>query len=868
MAEPIQNYLGQFDQKEKNVLFNVYKKWRDSGADKSGAPLADPETNQIIMDYKDATEGYQDPVTGQFKPPTLQKIDGIDLKSPLEIKAVPDVTQQIKEQEDNALDTRIKKQEKQSEKAALSEPSFLSQLGSNALEAGKGALGFSMGVAEAVNPLSIPHFVEQTARSFGEDADPKKDLWGRISERMAKAGEKTVSPRLDIGELSAGIRTGADTIGSLAMLDFDALSRIGQTYDTELKSQRDFEQSGNMPLYKTTGELTAAVPGLIQLGKAGVKGVANAVDYVGKLKPGTVKEIITLKKLRDAIGGISRQAITDANLADKAKTPLRQAQETYAEMLGDTAGEIGDAIYKRTEKVEDLVKGTPEARSLFPEVQKLREHIDGTEQFIGEAVGEFRNFILNQKDVRVNTTGLVNKLGRVKNNLTLESGASATESKDLQTIAKFQYLLNAPKKSQEIVKELLLESGDFDEILVQLTPKERLSFINELTKDIPIAEIKNTKDIPVSDALRISDSIDVTVQKLKNAPGNASKEVLGVLMDIRKDIKNLLHEKFPAYSKADEIYAAYKNTANSIRSVIESRRGEAFLSNLYGANKTEDRILLEELINQGRDASKAVKEMGREAKFGIREVNKEASALVNELKNKAAELEFPEAQQFFNDIADKVAARSLAKYKSSGQADFPADKVREMQNRFIKRSREIAKARGQVVGGAFGSVVGGASGTLLGLLLAKGGGPLERIGSAVGLGGFGATYAGGKAANMVGSIAESAAGWQASNKAKDMFTPVQLLEMIKRVKTTSPELRSIISDTAFIEKQFGVDEAVKFLNIIPVSPQLKSAVENVTLYSATKGAAEAVEEKNLGPFGQFLDFTQGSEVTPKKKGKK
>lgn len=870
MPEPVANPLGQFDQNESNALFGVYKKWREAGADQSGAPL-DADSNKRLMDYKDATEGYTDPNTRQFVPPWMDKIPGIDLKAPLEIKPIPDVTLQIKEQQDQLLDNRIKKQQQIKEKAAIEDPSFLSKLGSGTLDVIKelpaAATGFSMGVAEAVNPLSLPHAAEQIYRAFGEEADPNKGFFERIAERMQKAEEKTVTPRLDLTQLAAGARTGAMALGDLALGNPDTLMNLGKTYEGEMQSQKAFQESGNLPAYKTTGELTVAIPALYQVGKGFVKGGAAAADYVGKLKPGTVKEILTMKKLREAIKSIGKQAASDANLAETSKTPLKQAQEMYAEMLGDTAGEIGDAIYKRTEKVEDLVKGSPEARSLFPEVQKLREHVDGTEQLVGEAVGEFRDFILNQKDIRVNTQGLVNKLGAVRNRLTLETGASATESKDLQTIAKYQFLLNAPKKVKEMFKEVLLETGDFDEILVQLTPKERTSFINELTKDIPIDATKNTKDISVSDALRISDSLDTTISRLKNATGNASREVLETLIDIRNDIKGLLHKKFPAYSKADELYTAYKQTSENIRRKIDSEGAEAFLSRLYGQDKTEQRQLLEQLINQGRDASKAIKEMGKEAKFGSRAVNKEASALVTEIKAKAADLEFPEAQQFFNDIADKVAARGLAKYKSSGQADFPADKVRSMQDRFIARAKEIGQARGRLAGGVVGAVTGGVSGTLLGLLVAKSGTPLQQAGTALGMGSFGATYLGDKFGKATGFLTKALAGSLAEKEAKNLFTPQHLLNLLKKAKNTSPELRSYLSDVTFIEREFGAEEAIRYLGIIPVSPKLASAVEKMSFVGA-KGLAGAVEENNLGPFGQYLDFTEGSTVTPKKKEKK
>ncbi len=154
----------------------------------------------------------------------------------------------------------------------------------------RGAVGFSTGMAEALNPLAIPHSLEVLGRAglMGRmpNRQPGAGLWDSIKGNLAQAEKDSVLPRMNIDQVASGIRT-------VARAPFSPDEKITDIFDSEMDRQKEFNNM--LPAgTKMAGELTGVVGSLGLAAKDAIKlipgigkkasGVANEAAYQA-LKP-------------------------------------------------------------------------------------------------------------------------------------------------------------------------------------------------------------------------------------------------------------------------------------------------------------------------------------------------------------------------------------------------------------------------------------------------------------------------------------------------------------------------------------------------------------------------------------------------------
>jgi len=681
--------------------------------------------------------------------------------------------------------------------------------------------GLGYGIVDALNPINAPQGLEVLARAPFQEVDQSKGFIDRTAERFSKAQESAWLPNAQ--EIGAGLRTGFDIAKEGK---FPSIKEVKDLYKKEKAIQGlPSEVYPEFGAGKAVGEVGTGAIQLLMGAAQGVKSISKIPEVsrdiatkLGLLKkaqatidafkiPKTTAKEFAAEALKEA--GLSRQSI------DKAKT----AQKLANDLLGEVAPEVGDALFNRTQKVESLLRGGRDAQSLYPEVQSLRKTIDDSNELAGQTVGAYRDFIKQTSDIRISTAGLVKQLSSVANELKTESGISTITPADQYLIAKYKYLLSAPKKARGVLKEDLVNSGSFDEIIDQLNPKEKASFLNSLVKDVPEDALLKTKDIPISDALKISDAADKDLQGFYagRVQGNPSRAVMAAVAGMRNKIKANLHDKFPAYGQADEAYTNMKNVGEQIKGKIESTGAESFLSNLFGVNKTEQRALLEEYINASKLTSKKLSEIRPGVSPGVHPLKNDFSELANQLRSRAEASSYIDSKEFLNSVADKITARKLSLVSSSGMADFPADKIERLSRKYAEEAAAIAESRAGKAGGSAFGFIGGLLGGAGGAFAGKAGGVPGMIGGSA-IGTMVGAEKGYKIGNFVfGKPAGLAAKIAAEKEAAQIYNPFNLLKQIQASKTAAKESKKIAEDVLLVQKHLGDEPAMKLMNIIPIN---------------------------------------------------
>lgn len=690
-----------------------------------------------------------------------------------------------------------------------------SSFGEKASTLAKGAVGATVGVAEAVNPLSLPRAIETGVRAFGEEADPEKSLLGRVGERLQKADEKSVLPRLNIDQLAAGTRTAARVAGEVGTGSIPDVTTI---FKEEMKSQEDFNENFLPEGSKQIGELGAGVVALGSLAKDAPKVFKAAQGLSGKalekmaalrgLKAVGSESVLNLgKNFKNKGREVLGIALEDAKLVERPKDQLQKANELASQLLGDVAPEVGEAMFKRTERVEELLRSNRDARSLLPEVEKLREDIQGSRDLAGEMIGHFKDFIRRDKDTIINTRGSVQRLGQVRNELALSSGESTMTRGDLRLLEEYQKILKAPVKGPRAV-------GSYER--------------------------------SASDVMKIIDKLDADLQGYYNGNlgDNVSRTFMSKLADVRGVLKDELHTMYPAYAEADNLFSLQKEAGEAIVKKIDGLGAESFVSNLFGANKTEVRNQLESLIALNKRTAESIKKLPLNAKSGSRDLNTAANQITKTFREAAKKTNFQDAQAFLNDVADKVAARQLNQVSNSGLSDFPADRIRRLTDDYVKNAVTLAQSRAGKAAGSALAPVGAAGGSLLGFFMTSAGGPLAQMSGAITVGGAGAAGAYAAGSKMAGGLAGLLAKANAEKQAKELFSPFKLLEYIKKAKSVDPKVKQVADDILFVQKELGTDSAALFMNIIPMTPKMKSALEKaIAAETSAKGIMGVIQQK-------------------------
>jgi len=504
----------------------------------------------------------------------------------------------------------------------------------------KKVLGATLGITELFNPFPLFRQAEIGVRAFGEEAE-QTGLSG-ILERLEKAAPKAVTPRLDVPQLAAGIRTVAET-GIDVLTGEAGLSEIPEnlreTFSEEFAKQELFEKNLVDQDAKNTAELVGGGVSLVLLAK--------------QLRPQIIKKLLALRGLKNisfdsilvtakkAVKGLKR-ILTGTPKADKkAKEAALLAQK----LIGDTSSDVGKAITNRVEKVEALVKGSPDTRSLLPEVNRIRTNIDETQRLLGEVVGNFKTILLGKTKVRFDPTRI----------------------KQLTKSARFK---------GKVGGQQFLSSG-------------QLKFLDQVDN-----ALKN--DPTAATVVKLVAQFDKRLAKFYRLRDRGEKLDPSdlELFRIREALDDGLTDLFPAYDQAKTAYSQFKRSANNIRGPIDSPNAESFMANLFNQNKTEIRARVLDIIDQGKEASNNIVKLSNRVKTDFPEVNRRLRASIAAARRQARNFKSENGEKIFNDVIDKIAARKVKAAGDSGFADVPADKVRIAVDRRILD----AENRGELIG--------------------------------------------------------------------------------------------------------------------------------------------------------------------------
>lgn len=622
----------------------------------------------------------------------------------------------------------------------------------------KGAVGVATGVGEAMNPLAIPNSLEVLARAPFQDVDQSKDFTSRIGERFEKARKSAWLPEARIEQIAPGIRTGVRAVGQLATGE---IPKLGSIYSEEVGKQEAFKES--LPAgSQEAGEIGT---GLLSLGMLAKQGITAIKTLAGKAK-GLKPPADIVKRADEALSNLG---------AIERKGP----QKVLREMTGPLPVEIENAIINRTSNVQAILNDPNAKNSVFESVEGLRKNLADAKELIGQSVGNFRRLLGQNNTTKFETDAVLDLLKQAKNDIKTASGNIVADAGDVNLINKYETLLKNPT----------------------LKTKEARNFIT------------------VGDTIKIIDQLDADLQPFYT--GKKYSVTLKNLSDLRKAMDGDLAQMYVPYKQVKGLYEQHLDSVNKIDSKIKSTGAESFLSNLYGANKTEAQLLVQDAIKQGNEAAKSLTELSKDITTGTRTLNKRAMDLVTQIREQAASVKMPDAKVFMDDLADKLAARRL-----TSLSDKDADEIQRLVNAYVGPRKAIAAGAGGTVLAALGLKLGGYGGGAVG------------------------GYLGSKVAGGLADISLTA-------KAKRTYDLQNVLNRIQESKSAPGDLKKFITDSKIILEKFGDDTYQKFLNAVHLKKEWANAIGQV--------APAANLPKPLGTKDQTIEFKEPSLVIPRAK---
>lgn len=384
------------------------------------------------------------------------------------------------------------------------------------------------------------------------------------------------------------------------------------------------------------GSFMASLPAL---GKAGIKILAKAKNV-----PEIVVKIPNLyKKLLNF-----RAARLEKKAADLAEDITKVGK-----------GPVQDAMVKRPEEVKDLVDNDPE--TINDLAQEIRKKIEKGGQYLGEQVGKFRKDFIADPTKRVNVVDSYEAIDPATGQpMMMESPkAILDEFKQITTSTQGKSALSSKQQSNlKYVEDLLELNGD-------------------------------TKDIAPKDAMLAIDRLQNMINYDKKVEGALNAAEKFALIKTRRSLKYQIRGPDVNWFKADERYSNYLEKLEPFESGLNELKTEGLVSNLFGANKTEFRKQMTELID-----------------------------LVDE-----ADVNMGNGEAFFNRLANIKAAQNIKNTQMQVNRvlqEHMHDKVR----RYATRGAAAGAITGYLkLGGTdtamIGSAIGGAAGIKVGQVMAN-----------------------------------------------------------------------------------------------------------------------------------------------------
>jgi hypothetical protein len=496
---------------------------------------------------------------------------------------------------------------------------------------GESALGVATGVGEALNPLAAPRGLEVLGKAIVSES-------GGPLDRLSQANSKKTffeSGRIDqvapIGRslIQKGVEETKELFGGN-----DARPLV-DIYDQEVSAQNKFNETVG-ETSRNVGEIGAGLLGLAQGGYALAKKAPAAIKTVRGWIGEAPKAIDKLDESAQGLGSVARKG----------------PQKILREMTGPLPEKVEGAIINRTNNVRKILQDPNSETKIYDSVIKMRDNLADTDRLLTGALKEFRTALHSNKETLFDSTPVLEILEDFSKNRTLSGGKSIIDPDEAAMLAKYRDMLSNPVKSGRGVKA--------------------------------------SNSVTVGDVVKIMDKMDGDLQPLYNRT-DMSPKLLRV-KEARDALDAGLADIYPNYKEAKVLFKSFKDGSDAIRGKIESSGAESFLANLFGQNKTEMQLAVESTLNQAEEAAKSLQKLNPDFTTGFKAADAAANKAMSKIQTMASEIKAPKAQDFLNDLADKIAARRLKSF-----SDKDADEVNRLVKAYVQPRANVAQGAGSAL---------------------------------------------------------------------------------------------------------------------------------------------------------------------------
>ena len=612
--------------------------------------------------------------------------------------------------------------------------------GDFAVGASKAITGVPIGVAEAVNqgfnPVNIPYNFEVLGKGLGITAGKLSQGEGfHPLDALSEASQNTAMPNVTLQkDMIPAYRAGVGSFADLVTGKYSGgLSGIT---DRANQLQSDFQ---------TRFKEESAAQNLLQndpnirVGEtAGELGTAavNLAQMVKGMGPAAKQLVSKIDEIR--------QSLRSGSL-DWSR--FKNSQEAVRQILGDLPTDLKKALFERTDQVKKLL--SEGKTGAFDTVKEVRAQLATNKQILGEAVGELRNAVTTGAPEQYDPKALVKTIDDLVSKSKFSGGESSLDPKDLAVLERFKNVAT-----------------------------------------------NNNQPLTTRDASILVSKIDDHLSKQGYWDGENRTATNKALHEIRRAVDAEIADRYPAYKEVKLRWQAFEQQYQRVKGRIENLNAESFFSNIFGANKTETREIVEDLMNQGKETADAFKGAVNDAK-NISSTNQNYNDAVVKLKEMAGGLKTRTGQDLMNELANKAIARRLANL-----ADKDSDELRAMIRTYVDNNVKKAESYGSLAGGG-----------VLGYVGQKTGGPVAA--GALGL-------AGAKVGGQIGGAAGKA---YYTRKADKIFNVYTLLDKIAREQKKLPVAAEFADKVLWLSKTLGEGAADAFLAKVPMSGELGSQLK-------------------------------------------
>lgn len=219
------------------------------------------------------------------------------------------------------------------------------------------AQGFAHGAGEMLNPAAIPHGIEVLGRAAAKlTGGPGITNIPTVGDAFREAEKEAKLPKGDLDQVAAGIRTAVGLAQDILAGQPPSSDEIGNRYQQELQSQKDYNKNYIAPEGEKAGEITT---GIISLAGA-AKDILVATGMAKKLGGAAENLAVTsLKPTKAEIKALNAQGKTNTvgrALLDENVPGFGRSWSGMLEKVSDKYDELGAKIGQFSKDADNLVK--------------------------------------------------------------------------------------------------------------------------------------------------------------------------------------------------------------------------------------------------------------------------------------------------------------------------------------------------------------------------------------------------------------------------------------------------------------------------------------------------------------------------------